>query len=53
MKAEIQIEKLTVDENAQLRLWSSATPVQRLAWLEKAQQIAYQSGACLLNYFYP
>jgi len=26
-------------------LWSSATPTQRLDWLEEAQQIAYQSGA--------
>ena len=45
MKAEIKIEKLTVEEKAQLRLWSSATPTQRLNWLEEAQQIAYQSGA--------
>jgi len=45
MKAEIKPEKLTVDERAQLRLWASATPTQRLNWLEEAQQIAYQSGA--------
>lgn len=37
--------KLTVDEKAQLKLWASATPAQRLAWLEEAQKIALQSGA--------
>lgn len=45
MKAEIKPEKLTVEEKSQLRLWSSATPTQRLNWLEEAQKIAYQSGA--------
>lgn len=45
MKTEAKQEKLTEDEKAQLRQWASATPAQRLAWLEEAQQIAYQSGA--------
>jgi len=37
--------QLTPDERAQLKLWASATPMQRLAWLEEAQQIAAKSGA--------
>lgn len=41
--------KLTEDEQAQLRLWASATPKQRLDWLEEAQKIAYQSGAWQKN----
>jgi hypothetical protein len=45
MKAELKQDKLTEDEQAQLRLWASATPKQRLDWLEEAQKIAYQSGA--------
>lgn len=45
MKAEQKQNELTADEKAQLRLWASATPMQRLNWLEEAQQIAYQSGA--------
>lgn len=46
MKTEQKQNKLTVDEKAQLRLWvSTTTPMQRLNWLEEAQQIAYQSGA--------
>lgn len=45
MKTETNQNKLTVEEKAQLRLWASATPVQRLDWLEEAQKIAYQSGA--------
>ena len=47
MKTEqnTQANKLTVDEKAQLKLWASATPAQRLAWLEEAQQIALKSGA--------
>ena len=45
MKTESQQKKLTEDEKAELRQWASATPAQRLAWLEEAQQIAYRSGA--------
>lgn len=37
--------KLTDQEKEQLRLWASATPAQRLAWLEEVQQIAFKSGA--------
>ena len=37
--------KLTEAEKTQLHLWASATPLQRLEWLEEAQKIAYQSGA--------
>jgi len=37
--------ELTQDERQQLRLWLSATPMQRLAWLEEAQKIAKNSGA--------
>lgn len=40
-----QTNKLTEAEKAQLHLWTSATPKQRLDWLEEAQKIAYQSGA--------
>jgi hypothetical protein len=45
MKTEKKQNKLTADEQAQLRLWASASPKQRLDWLEEAQKIAYQSGA--------
>lgn len=45
MKTETKLNKLTDEEQAQLRLWASATPKQRLDWLEEAQKIAYQSGA--------
>ncbi|HJX17548.1 MAG TPA: hypothetical protein VJ437_05060 [Acidiferrobacterales bacterium] len=45
MKPETGQNKLTEEEKAHLRLWASATPAQRLAWLEEAQRIAYQSGA--------
>ena len=45
MKTETKQNKLTADELAQLRLWASASPKQRLDWLEEAQKIAYQSGA--------
>ncbi len=45
MKTETIQNKLTTEEKAQLRLWVSSTPAQRLAWLEEAQMIAYQSGA--------
>ena len=44
-KVTSKTNKLTEDEEAQLRLWTSATPKQRLDWLEEAQKIAYQSGA--------
>lgn len=37
--------KLTEDERQQLKIWLSATPTQRLAWLEEAQKIAQESGA--------
>ena len=36
---------LTDDERQQLRIWMSASPLQRLAWLEDAQKIANKSGA--------
>ena len=39
--------KLTEAEKTQLYLWASATPKQRLDWLDEAQKIAYQSGAWL------
>jgi len=45
MKTDKNQNKLTEEEKAQLRLWISATPMQRLDWLEEAQKIAYQSGA--------
>lgn len=45
MNSETKSDKLTVDEEAHLRMWASATPAQRLAWLEEAQRIVYQSGA--------
>ena len=45
MKTESNNKKLTDEERAQLKLWASATPAQRLAWLEEARQIAYRSGA--------
>jgi len=44
-KIDLKSNKLTEAEQAQLRLWASATPKQRLDWLEEAQKIAYQSGA--------
>ena len=45
MKIESKQNKLTEDEQAHLCLWASASPKQRLDWLEEAQKIAYQSGA--------
>lgn len=45
MKTETKQNELTADEKAQLRLWASTTPMQRLNWLDEAQKIAYQSGA--------
>lgn len=45
MKMDNKQNKLTEEEKAQLRLWASAKPAQRLAWLEEMQQIAYKSGA--------
>ena len=33
------------NERAQLQSWLSATPAQRLSWLEEAIKLAYQSGA--------
>ncbi len=50
MKTDPKQNKLTAEEKAQLRLWASATPVQRLAWLEEAQMIAYKSGAWQKQY---
>ena len=44
-KVGLKNNKLTEAEKAQLRLWASASPKQRLDWLEEAQKIAYQSGA--------
>ena len=37
--------KLTEEELQQLKCWLSATPLQRLEWLEEAQRIAEKSGA--------
>jgi len=37
--------ELTQQEKDQLRLWVSATPAQRLAWLEEVQKLAVRSGA--------
>ena len=45
MKTEKETNKLTEEEKAQLRQWASATPAQRLAWLEEAQRIVFKSGA--------
>ena len=45
MNIGTKANKLTEAEKTQLRLWASATPKQRLDWLEEAQKIAYQSGA--------
>jgi len=45
IKPETQPNVLTPDEKAQLRQWASATPAQRLEWLEEMQQIALRSGA--------
>jgi len=45
MQPEADPNKLTEEEKAHLRWWASATPAQRLAWLEEVQRIAYQSGA--------
>jgi len=44
-KVGLKNNKLTEAEKAQLHLWASASPKQRLDWLEEAQKIAYQSGA--------
>lgn len=44
-KVTSKTNKLTEAEKTQLRLWASASPKQRLDWLEEAQKIAYQSGA--------
>lgn len=35
----------TAHEMAQLDGWLTATPAQRLAWLEEALQLAYKAGA--------
>ncbi len=45
MKPEPSQNQLTEEEKAHLRRWASATPAQRLAWLEEVQRIAYRSGA--------
>lgn len=45
MMTDKKQDKLTEEEKAHLKLWGSATPAQRLAWLEEMQQIAYRSGA--------
>ncbi|MDZ7805355.1 hypothetical protein [Thiohalophilus sp.] len=51
MKTEqnTRANKLTVDEKAELKFQVSATPAQRLAWLEEAQQLALKSGALKCN----
>lgn len=45
MEADNTQNKLTEEEKAQLKQWASATPAQRLEWLEEIQQIAYKAGA--------
>ena len=45
MKAETNSDQLTDEEQAKLKLWASATPAQRLAWLEEMQKIAHNAGA--------
>jgi hypothetical protein len=45
MKTESKPDKLTPEEEAQLRLWASATPAQRLAWLEEVVTLAWKAGA--------
>ena len=44
MSSETTQNTLTEQEKAHLKLWASATPAQRLAWLEEAQQIDYKTG---------
>jgi len=44
-KIKNNIDELTPQEKSQLRLWASATPAQRLHWLEEVQQLAAKSGA--------
>jgi len=44
-KTKNKLSELTQQEKDQLRLWASATPAQRLAWLEEVQQLAVKSGA--------
>jgi len=41
----IQIPPLAEEEKAQLRLWTQATPTQRLAWLEEALKLAASAKA--------
>ena len=36
---------LSEEEKRHLHQWASATPAQRLAWLEEMQKIAHKSGA--------
>jgi hypothetical protein len=45
MKPETSQDQLTEAEKAQLALWASATPAQRLAWLEEMLQLAHKAGA--------
>ena len=47
MKPDTTQNRLTAEEKAHLKQWSSATPAQRLAWLEEMQQIALKSGALI------
>ncbi len=44
-KTKNKTNDLTPQEKDQLCLWASATPAQRLAWLDEVQQIAAKSGA--------
>ena len=37
---ELQIPLLAEEDKARLRLWASATPAQRLAWLEEAIKLS-------------
>ena len=37
---ELQIPLLAEEDKERLRLWASATPAQRLAWLEEAIKLS-------------
>jgi len=37
---ELQIPLLSEEDRDRLRLWASATPAQRLAWLEEAIRLS-------------
>ena len=45
MKLKNEQTPLTREEKDHLLLWASATPEQRLVWLEGALNLAFRSGA--------